>query len=65
MTDFEMYDHVKIKENNATGFIVDIESKDDKTYYCIEYDEDYQYLDEDMGIVYLTKDKIEKIEGTN
>ena len=55
MTDFEMYDHVKIKENNATGFIVDIESKD----------EDYQYLDEDMGIVYLTKDKIEKIEGTN
>ena len=65
MTNFSMFDHVRIKENNATGHIVDIKNKEDEIYYCIEYDENYQYLDEDMGIVYLTKDKIEKIESTN
>ena len=56
---FDLYTKVKLKSNGATGVIVNIEMNDNKKYYCIEYDEQYQYLDEDMGIIYVTEDEID------
>ena len=59
MTKFELYEHVQIKESGAKGKIVDISyNSNDEKYYCIEYDDDFKHLDEDMGIVYLTEEKI-------
>lgn len=55
----DLYTRVKLKSNGATGIIVNIEIKNNNKYYCIEYDEKYQYLDEDMGIVYVTEQEID------
>lgn len=63
MNKFELYEHVKIISNGATGTIVDIKNDKDKyKYYCIEYDEEFSYLDKDMGIIYVKEDDIEKLE---
>ena len=65
MTRFELYEHVLIKELGATGKIVDISyNSNNEKYYCIEYDDEFKYLDGDMGIVYLTEEKLEKIMDT-
>lgn len=62
MADFKEYEKVRIKENGAIGTIVDTSVSDDGVlFYCVEYDEDFRYLDEDMGITYLTGDKLEKV----
>lgn len=64
MTNFELYDHVMIKESGAKGKIVDISYNDNnEKYYCIEYDDEFKYLDEDMEITYLKEEKIEKIDA--
>ena len=55
----DLYTRVKLKSNGATGIIVNIEMKNNNKYYCIEYDEKYQYLDEDMGVVYVTEQEID------
>lgn len=61
MKEFKMYDHVKILINGANGIIVDILKRGKETYYCIEYDEEYSYLDKDMGIIYVKEKDIVKI----
>lgn len=60
MTAFKEYEKVRIKNSGATGTIVDIDTKGEKTFYCVEYDEEFRYLDEDMGVTYCTEDELEK-----
>lgn len=61
MKEFKMYDHVKIFSSGAKGIIVDIIEREKETFYCIEYDEEYSYLDKDMGIIYVKVKDIVKI----
>ena len=37
----KLYDKVKIKKSNAICTIVNIQEKNKRKYYCIEYDEKY------------------------
>lgn len=61
MTFFKEYEKVSVKRNGATGIIVDIDTKDGKIFYCVEYDEEFRCLDDDMGITYRTEDDLERI----